>query len=174
MPSSIKIRERASFLGDAVFAGSDGIVTTFAIVAGSAGASLDNKIVLILGFANLFADGISMAAGNFLGVKSETEYEVVRGDKEDNPGSPFVHGLVTFIAFNLAGFLPLAPYVFRLRPEFSISLIFVVFALFLIGVLRSAFTKKEWFKGGMETLFIGGFAALVAYLVGSFVEIYVQ
>ena len=76
----ITIHEKAEYLSDAVFAASDGIVTTFAVVAGSAGASLDPKIVLILGFANLFADGFSMAAGNYLGVKSEIQYEEVKGE----------------------------------------------------------------------------------------------
>lgn len=61
------------FLKDAVYAANDGIVTTFAVVAGVVGASLDPLIILILGFANLFADGISMASGNYLGSKSEND-----------------------------------------------------------------------------------------------------
>lgn len=63
------------YLKDAVYGASDGIVTTFAIVAGVSGASLDATIVLILGFANLIADGFSMAAGNYLGTKSEQKYQ---------------------------------------------------------------------------------------------------
>ena len=57
-----------------VYGGLDGIITTFAVVAGAAGASLGSGIVLILGFANLFADGISMAVGDYLSTKSEVEY----------------------------------------------------------------------------------------------------
>ncbi len=51
----------------------DGAVTTFAVVSGVAGARLSPWIILVLGFANLFADGFSMAAGNFLGTKAEQE-----------------------------------------------------------------------------------------------------
>src|SRR3989304_6689533 len=90
----LSVRERASYLGDTVFAASDGIVTTFAIVAGAVGASLDSGIVVILGFANLFADGFSMSAGNYLGVKSETEYEQSKGQSKEKK-SPIKHGLVT-------------------------------------------------------------------------------
>ncbi|MFY9457863.1 MAG: VIT1/CCC1 transporter family protein [Candidatus Spechtbacterales bacterium] len=59
------------FLKDAVYAANDGVITTFAVVAGVVGASLDPIVILVLGFANLFADGISMASGNYLGTKSE-------------------------------------------------------------------------------------------------------
>lgn len=62
-----------SHIKDAVYAANDGIVTTFAVVAGVVGASLDPVAILILGFANLFADGFSMATGNFLGSRSEVQ-----------------------------------------------------------------------------------------------------
>jgi VIT1/CCC1 family predicted Fe2+/Mn2+ transporter len=64
---------RQSYLRDWVYGGIDGAVTTFAIVSGVAGAALPVRIVLILGFANLLADGFSMAAANFLGTRSERE-----------------------------------------------------------------------------------------------------
>ncbi|MBO6674960.1 MAG: VIT1/CCC1 transporter family protein [Rhizobiales bacterium] len=64
---------RVNYLQDWVYGGIDGAVTTFAIVAGSLGASLSAKIILILGFANLLADGLSMAAGNYLGTKADND-----------------------------------------------------------------------------------------------------
>lgn len=62
------------YLGDMVYGGLDGIVTTFAVVSGVAGAQLSSNIILILGLANLFADGFSMATGAFLSTRSEQEY----------------------------------------------------------------------------------------------------
>jgi len=62
------------YIGDMVYGGLDGIVTTFAVVSGVAGAGLGAGVVLILGLANLFADGLSMATGAFLSSKSENEY----------------------------------------------------------------------------------------------------
>jgi VIT1/CCC1 family predicted Fe2+/Mn2+ transporter len=64
----------SQFIGDLVYGGLDGIVTTFAVVSGVAGANLGAHIVLIMGLANLFADGFSMATGAFLSSKSEMEY----------------------------------------------------------------------------------------------------
>ncbi len=59
------------YLGEIVYGGIDGSVTTFAIVAGSAGAHIDPSVVLILGFANLLADGFSMSVGNYSSTKAE-------------------------------------------------------------------------------------------------------
>jgi VIT1/CCC1 family predicted Fe2+/Mn2+ transporter len=61
-------------LADAVMGATDGIVTTFAVVAGAAGANLSSGVVLIMGFANLFADGLSMAVGNYLGARSQQDF----------------------------------------------------------------------------------------------------
>lgn len=61
------------YLKDGVYAANDGIITTFAVVAGVIGASLEPVVILVLGFANLFADGVSMAGGNYLGTKSESD-----------------------------------------------------------------------------------------------------
>jgi len=58
-------RTQKRYLADFVYGGTDGAITTFAIVAGAMGASLSAVVILILGFANLFADGFSMAASNY-------------------------------------------------------------------------------------------------------------
>ncbi|MBO6899290.1 MAG: VIT1/CCC1 transporter family protein [Shimia sp.] len=60
-------------LRDVVYGGIDGSVTTFAIVAGVAGAGLSPFVIVALGIANVLADGFSMAAGNFLGTKAELD-----------------------------------------------------------------------------------------------------
>ncbi len=64
---------RQSYVRDWVYGGIDGAVTTFAVAAGVAGASLSPRIVLILGFANLLADGFSMAVANYSSSKTERE-----------------------------------------------------------------------------------------------------
>ena len=62
-----------TYLGEFVYGGIDGSVTTFAVVAGATGANLESSIVIILGFANLFADGFSMSVGSYLSHKSEND-----------------------------------------------------------------------------------------------------
>ena len=76
-PEAIQARlaagPRHSYLRDWVYGGIDGAVTTFAIVSAVAGAQLSPRIVLVLGIANLLADGFSMAASNYLGTRTEHE-----------------------------------------------------------------------------------------------------
>jgi VIT1/CCC1 family predicted Fe2+/Mn2+ transporter len=60
-----------NYLRDWIYGGIDGSVTTFAVVSGVSGARLSPWIILVMGFANLFADGFSMAASNYLGTKAE-------------------------------------------------------------------------------------------------------
>jgi VIT1/CCC1 family predicted Fe2+/Mn2+ transporter len=62
-----------NYLRDWIYGGIDGSVTTFAVVSGVVGAQLQIRVILILGFANLLADGFSMAASNFLGTRAEQD-----------------------------------------------------------------------------------------------------
>ncbi|HLD63640.1 MAG TPA: VIT1/CCC1 transporter family protein [Candidatus Peribacteraceae bacterium] len=71
-----------AFIQDIVYGGNDGIVTTFAVVAGTAGADMPHYVVIILGLANLLADGTSMATGSFLSIKSQMDqYERLRKEE---------------------------------------------------------------------------------------------
>ncbi|MCB1478371.1 MAG: VIT1/CCC1 transporter family protein [Rhodobiaceae bacterium] len=86
---AVAIRERlaegpkVSYIRDWVYGGIDGAVTTFAIVAGAVGADLSWRVVLIMGAANLLADGFSMAAANYTGTRAEIEdYERLRHMEE--------------------------------------------------------------------------------------------
>jgi len=67
-------RKAHDYLGDAVLGALDGCVTTFAVVAGATGGALAPFVVIILGFANLIADGFSMAVGNYHATKSQNEH----------------------------------------------------------------------------------------------------
>jgi vacuolar iron transporter family protein len=64
---------RHSYLGDFILGAVDGGVTTFAIVAGAAGAGLTNGVAFVMGIANVLADGFSMAAGNYLRARSDQQ-----------------------------------------------------------------------------------------------------
>jgi vacuolar iron transporter family protein len=67
------LRPVQDYLGEFVYGGIDGSVTTFAVVAGAAGGGLSAQVVLILGFANLIADGFAMSVGSYLSAKSQQD-----------------------------------------------------------------------------------------------------
>lgn len=73
---------RGKYIKSVIYGGLDGTITTFAAVAGVAGAALSPGIVLIMGLANLVADGLSMSIGDYLSSKSESEYEAAERERE--------------------------------------------------------------------------------------------
>lgn len=166
------VHEKGSYLRDIVFAASDGLITTFAVVAGSKGAAFAPIVTVIMGFANLLADGISMSSGTYLGVKSEVDYAKSQGDHHSFEASPSKQAIVTFFSFVIVGFIPIFPYVVKFENPFAVSVELMIVALFIIGSLRGKFTKKSWIRTGIEMLLIGGLAALVAYLTGDLIEKY--
>jgi VIT1/CCC1 family predicted Fe2+/Mn2+ transporter len=218
-----------SYLGDFVLGAVDGAVTTFAIVAGVAGAGLGAGVAIVLGIANLIADGFSMAAGNFLAVRADArivdryrameemhvdhvpdhEREEIRhifaakgfeGDLLDRAVDVITQdrkrwvdtmltdewglqldqpnalraGWTTFIAFILAGSLPLIPLMLMgwLTPSqtFAASAVLTAVGFIVIGAIQGVVTKFSPVRSAVNTLLIGGVAALMAYGAGGLLE----
>lgn len=216
-----------NYLRDFVYGAIDGTVTTFAVVAGVAGAKLSIGVIIILGLANLLADGFSMAVSNYLGTRAEhqlrlkmrkREYEHIKhypegeveevrqifsrkgfaGDELESAVSvitanherwvdtmlveehgislvdvnPVKSGLATFIAFFIVGAVPLLPYVWnwlapvQIAQPFFWSSLFAGVAFFIVGSMKGRYVDEKWYSSGMETLLMGGGAAVLAYGVG--------
>jgi VIT1/CCC1 family predicted Fe2+/Mn2+ transporter len=160
------IRARAiigKYLPDLIYGANDGIVTTLAVISGVVGASLSTRIILILGFANLLADGFSMGASNVLARRSETESEI----------APLwvtaQHGVATFVGFLLAGFVPLIAYLipWTTPDRFQLAIVLALLTLFFVGASRAGFTNRSALRAGLEMLLIGSFAACLAYVIGA-------
>jgi VIT1/CCC1 family predicted Fe2+/Mn2+ transporter len=224
-------RPPPSYLQDFVYGAVDGTVTTFAVVAGVAGASLDETVVIILGGANLIADGFSMAVSNFLGSRAERQQrerarrteerhiravpegereeirqifaakgfeghelervvEVITSDPElwaetmmteelgfgSNPKNEYRAAFATLVAFLAVGFLPLMVYVYDVAAPgdvenpFAWSAVMTGVAFFVVGALKSRFVDQSWWRSGLETLAVGGLAAVLAYAAGAFLQ----
>lgn len=155
------------YLPEFVYGGIDGAITTFAVVAGSLGASLNASIILILGFANLIADGFSMAVSNYLSTKSRREMHARTSSQK-----PFHTARATFISFILIGFIPLLSFVASygfsaLDPyKFVLSFVLTGCALLIVGGIKGRIVHKSVSRAALETLLIGGVAALLAFGVG--------
>lgn len=212
-----------NYLRDWIYGGIDGAVTTFAVVSGVVGANLEIRIIVILGFANLVADGFSMAASNYLGTRAEQddyrrleamEYrhiekypegekeeirqiyrekgfegedlekavELITSDKDrwvktmlteeyglpSEIRSPWKAAFATFASFGICGLIPLLPYLgLANNPNsFIYASVFTGITFFLIGSFKSFWSTATWFRSGIETLVVGGLAAIAAYGIG--------
>lgn len=155
------------YLADLVYGANDGIVTTFAVVSGVAGAGLSPRIVLVLGVANLVADGFSMGASNFLSIRSEQGARQAEGRDVEEP-FPLRHALATFAAFLLAGSLPLLAYLLPAPGHrFAVATVLTLATLFAVGAGRTLILRKGWLRSGLEMLLVGAAAAAVAYALGA-------
>jgi len=152
------------YVSDFVYGAVDGTVTTFAIVSSAVGAEFSAVIVIILGFANLFADGFSMAASNYL---SKTEAESSSNSKYYALKS----GLATFVSFFALGLMPLLPFLTLLiwpsfQNPFIYSVVLTGITFFVIGWIKGTIENSSRIKNAFKTLSIGGIAAGIAYLLG--------
>lgn len=156
------------YIRDLIYGANDGIITTFAVVAGVAGGALSARAVLIVGAANLLADGLSMGVGNYLGIRAEEGSRALQGLPEAE-ASPVKHGLATFLAFVVAGAVPLVPYLAggSGTPRLMLSIMLTLAALFGVGAARSIFSQESWWMTGLEMLGLGVVVAMVAFAAGA-------
>lgn len=165
-----------NYLPEFVYGGIDGAITTFAVVAGAQGANLPTSIILILGFSNLVADGFSMATANYLSTKSKIDYNNHHGKKTEDMHPPINTGLATFTSFFLIGLIPLISFLSALvypyaeQTQFTLSFILTGCALALVGFGKGQIVKKNSFRAALETLLIGGVAAVLAYGIGAYIQ----
>jgi VIT1/CCC1 family predicted Fe2+/Mn2+ transporter len=154
---------------DLVYGANDGIITTFAVVAGVEGGALSSSAVLIVGAANLAADGLSMGVGNYLAIRANESARLAENLAEEE-ASPARHGLATLLAFVVAGALPLLPYALALPTGREISSVALAMAgLFGVGAIRTTVTTGSWWKVGLEGLTLGMVVAAAAFGAGALV-----
>jgi VIT1/CCC1 family predicted Fe2+/Mn2+ transporter len=156
------------YMRDLVYGANDGIITTFAVVAGVAGGSLSRTAVLVVGAANLVADGLSMGVGNYLAIKADESARAAENLPEQE-ASPIRHGLATFLAFVAAGTLPLLPYVFGFPSAGHAEWagVLTLTALFCVGALRTTVTTGTWWRVGLEVTALGALVGGAAYAAGA-------
>lgn len=153
------------FLGEFIYGATDGIITTFSIVAGAAGGDLIQRVITILGISNVLSDGYSMGVSRYLSAKAEIEQGLL---KEKNAAQS---GIYTFISFVVVGVMPILPFFFykgNKAKKISLTIATILFAM--IGFIKGIVLKQPVLGKSLETLFIGLSAALISYYVGIFVN----
>jgi vacuolar iron transporter family protein len=164
-PNARPQRGPGHYLRDIVNGASDGVVTTIAVIAGSAGASFEPRVSIVLGIVNLAADGFSMGASNYLGLKSELEQVGASVELE----APWRHGLATAAAFVLAGAIPLLAFAFPVARGlyFPVALALALLTLAGVGGARARFLPSSAWRCALEMVTIAGGASAVAYALGA-------
>ena len=159
------------YIPEFVYGAVDGTVTTFAVVAASAGAGISSAVILILGVANLIADGFSMGSSAYLAASAEHDESARDTQKR---ASPKIIGLVTFLAFVAVGSVPVLPYLIDViaamkAPSttlFYISSLLTAITFLTIGFIKGKVGKQSPWREATITLLLGAVAAGLAYFAG--------
>lgn len=152
------------YLPDVVYGANDGIVTTLVVIASVSGAAMSSTVILVLGIANLIADGFSMGVSNVLAIRS-----TLTAATRPSIRSASRNGAATFAAFVLAGLLPLSAYLLPFTENIRLpsACLLSALGLFGFGACRALFSDRAWFIAGLEMLALGTVASVVAYAIGA-------
>ena len=157
-----------------IFGIEDGAVGNLGVVVGLAQAAAATKIILLGGFATMFAQAISMSAGTYLSIKSEKEYFSVRrrgrafGREYSKHKNPVRSALTMAFAVIFGTAIPLIPFFFfEAYAGITWAIASTLLVLFLVGASKTRLTGRNWFKSGAEMLIIGVLASVAGYAIGT-------
>ena len=152
-----------------IFGVEDGAIGTLGVVVGMAQAAAPNSYIVLAGIATMFAQMISMSAGTYLSVKSESEYLSSR-KKSRLPSHkhPINAAVIMGISVIIGAAIPLSAFLIWESKAGIIPAIFItLFGLFILGAYKGKSVKKDILSSGFEMLVIGGLAALVGLGIGN-------
>ena len=152
------------YLRTIVFGITDSLVSTVGLLAGIDLSGTTRQEILLTGVVYAFVEAFSMAVGNFLSEESAEEYEA----RHAVAGKAAVAaGVVMFVAFVLAAFIPLAPYFFLWGYQaLAVSVGVSIVALFLAGLISGAAARLPMASRGLRMALLGGAAILIGAIIG--------
>ncbi len=156
------------YVRNVVFGIADSLVSTVGLLTGIDASGTSRQIIILTGIVYAFVEAFSMAVGSFLSEESTEEYDV-RGEVSDR--KPFLAGVVMFVSFILASFIPIVPYVFcGLTEALWLSIALSIFALFIVGLISAEMIKVHAWRHAIKMAFLGGAAIVIGVVVGKFVK----
>jgi len=155
------------YIGEITYGAIDGLVTTFAVIAGSVGAGFSRDVIIILALANVIADGFSMSVGCFFSVKNGKRS---RGKSVEDKVC-LKKALATFLAFTTMGMLPVIVYLVNMPEPFIHSSVLTGMLFLLIGSWKGFIESSiPPIKQAFNTLVFGSAACFLSYVLGSLLQ----
>ncbi len=157
------------YLRTIIFGVTDSLVSTVGLLAGIDVAGAPHATLALTGIIYAFVEAFSMAVGSFLSEESAEEYAAKRSVPL---GQSLVAGVVMFVSFVLAAFIPLAPYLTMGDPYvLPASIGLSVIALFVLGFISGSVSKLPMVVRGMRMALLGGAAIIIGTIVGLVVKV---
>jgi vacuolar iron transporter family protein len=223
MAKSVIFEKTKGLMRDFVFGMQDGLISNLGLVLGVWQGGGSKSVILLAGFASMFAGAFSMASGSYLSAKSqrevyENEIRCTKDELKKNPQKclmemktilksegfdsdeikallhhfekhnrstfminyiqkklglseerldlPLKNAFTMFLSFLVGSAFPILPFIF-LESAAIPAIVLTMGALFLVGLIKSAYTKLNWLRSGLEIVVIGLGAGFIGFVVGS-------
>ena len=158
------MRLKELYLRNFIFGVDDSLVSTVGLLSGIAVAGVERETIFLTGVILIFVEAFSMAAGSFLSEESAEEYSA---QKSVSTSRSFTAGIVMFVSYFVAGFLPLFPYVIAdVGVAFPLSIAVSIAALFLLGAWSGGLSRTGILRAALRMAIVGGIAIAVGATVG--------
>jgi VIT1/CCC1 family predicted Fe2+/Mn2+ transporter len=163
----MKKKIQKEYLQSAIFGFNDALVSTTGVIVGVSTGTNDKPVVILAGVVTILVEALSMGAGQYSSSKSAHQL-----DKIDAFRVPLISGIIMFVAYFLAGLVPLVPIiVFPIEYARDVAIVGALVGLFALGYWKGKVVKVSPIKSALEILIIGGIATAVGIIVGNILAV---
>lgn len=155
------------YLQSAMFGFNDALVSTTGVIVGVSTGTSNKEVVVLAGVVTILVEALSMGSGQYLSSKSAHQL-----DKNSGIKVPITSGVIMFVAYFMAGLVPLLPILlFPIEYSREVSIVAALVGLFILGYLKGKVVKVSPIKSALEIVIIGGLATAIGIIVGNLFSI---
>lgn len=156
------------YLRSIIFGFQDALVSTTGVIVGVATGTSDKHLVILAGVVTITVEALSMGVGQYMSEKSVHQMDTT-GKHTDNL---YVGSGLMFLSYFLGGLVPLTPILlFQLPFSSTLSIIFSLLGLFILGYLKAKLVQVNRFRSALEMLLLGGATTAIGIIVGNIFKV---
>lgn len=155
------------YLQSAMFGFNDALVSTTGVIVGVAAGTGNKEIVILAGVVTILVEALSMGSGQFLSSRSAHQL-----DKTESVRMPLASGLIMFVAYFLAGLIPLLSIIlFPIEYSIFVAIGASLTALLILGYVKGKLVGQSPLRSALEVFIIGGAATAIGLIVGNILNV---
>lgn len=154
--------KRTEYLQSAMFGFNDALVSTTGVIVGISTGTGNKEVVILAGVVTILVEALSMGSGQYLSSKSAHQL-----NRDNSLKAPIVSGLIMFLAYFLAGLVPLLSIViFPMSYSRNVAIVSALLCLLILGYAKGKIVKVSPLRSALEVLIIGGVTTGIGVLAG--------
>lgn len=155
------------YFQSAMFGFNDALVSTTGVIVGVAAGTGNKEVVILAGVVTILVEALSMGSGQFLSSRSAHQLE-----RSESFKRPLLSGSIMFVAYFLAGLVPLLSVViFPIEYSIFVAIAASLTGLLILGYIKGKLVGQSALRSALEVFFIGGAATAIGLVVGSLLSI---